>query len=199
MGKSVFVCELFFRISAWNLAGRRSRRAEQRYKGHFFNISTLDGVIHSRKSGKNGGTSHCSPYNFWTARPIWKKYSAAPPPNICLQNGMIPIQIDSASRVEIETYDFLPRSKNFNFCILCWEWIKFVSGKVDMNMGQNILLSYTAILSYTVISYTATAMLSYTAINIPTFISYCYRFMVEVRTDRDRKATNFTFSTTFAH
>ena len=39
------------RLQSW-LGEGRSRRAEQRYKGHFFNISTLDWDIHSRKFGK---------------------------------------------------------------------------------------------------------------------------------------------------
>ena len=139
MGKSLFVCRKIFEFLPEIWQEGRSRGAEQPYKGHVFNISTLDWVIDSRKSGKNRGTSHCSPYNSWTARPIWKKFGAAPPPNICLQNSTIPIQIVSASRDEIKTYDFPVRSKNFNFCILCWEWRNFVSSKVDMNMRQNVL------------------------------------------------------------
>ena len=130
MGKSVFVCELFFKFRPEIWQGSRSRRAEQRYKGHFFKIFTLDWVIHSRKSGKNRGTSHCSPHNFWTTGPIYTKYSLRTPANIYLQNDTIPIQIGSASRDEIETYDLPSRSKNFNFFIWYWEWINFASGKV---------------------------------------------------------------------
>ena len=82
----------------------------------------------------------------WTAGPIWIQFSAAPPPNICLQNGTIPIQIsrrDEIETEEIETDDLPSKSKNVNFFIRCWERINFSSGKIDINVRQNVLTDLT--------------------------------------------------------
>ena len=130
MGKGLFVCPKIFEFRTEIWQGGRSRRAEQRYKRHFFKIFTLDWVIHSRKSGKNREFLGLTAHNFWTAGPIRIKFSTTSAPNISLSVYKILYK-----SVQIPRRRSVPTAKksgvkNRHFFILCWEWINFASGKV---------------------------------------------------------------------
>ena len=137
MGKSLFVCQLFFEFRPEIWHGGRSRRAEQHLAWHFCKIHTLDWDIHSRKFGKNRDFLGLAAHNFWTTEPICLKKQTAPPQNIFLSHIQKAWKSVQFPRRRCKKTSRRSGVKNDYFFIWCWERINFASGKESMRLERN--------------------------------------------------------------